>query len=139
MTPPYEQTREDINTRKLIERVQEEVRLINATFKPLLTTVERLVEKVGGLGDKISSLDAHREHTLTWGKVIGAGIVVLSLCLGIVWRGVDRAEAARDKVLDAKSAMAEAYGKAQAELVEARKALTEHAIKDAATQTKAKR
>jgi len=103
MPEPLEQ-REDKAHRALIIRVQEEIRVINATLNEFKQTIRELVIGFHALREDNAGLNVRSEHSLTWGKVIASGLVVLTLVLTIVWRGVDRAEAARDKMLDAKAA-----------------------------------
>jgi hypothetical protein len=122
VTPPPHtfKEREDINTRAFIDWAK-------AEFKGVR-------DAIVDLDKAVSNLEVENKHTITWPKLFVLSAGVIGLCLGVTWRGVDRAEAARDKALDAKAAMFEAHSKTQIELIEARNALMRHAEQDAKTK-----
>lgn len=87
MNAPFEHTREDINTRKLIERVQVEVRTINETVKPLVQTVGNLADKFESMSEKFSGLSKdlgglleHKAQAPTWLKLGAMGLVIVTVC-----------------------------------------------------------
>jgi hypothetical protein len=126
MTPPAVDQRDPENARTLLRQMTQ-----------VVATVKDLADKVSELAEKVGHIAGAQSAAMTVGQMAASAFSVIVICTGIMWRGVDKAEAASDRAVKESRAEADRrISKAETELQDARRQLLDHAIKDAEAKAK---